>query len=136
MFDAYSRRILGWRATTHMTIPLVLDCLEMALFTRRREGANDFVGLTHHTDEGSVYTSIAFTDRLVDEGIDPSVGSVGDAYDNDLAESQIGLYKSELIHNEGPWRNVDQVEVATASWVQWSNTERTHGSIHDLTPSS
>ena len=81
VFDAYSRRILGWRATTHMTIPLVLDCLGMALFTRRREGANDFVGLTHHTDEGSVYTSIAFTDRLVDEGIDPSVGSVGDAYD-------------------------------------------------------
>ena len=88
--------------------------------------------------EPTVYTSIAFTDRLVDEGIDPSVGSVGDAYDNDLAESQIGLYKSELIHHGGPWRNVDQVEVevASASWVQWFNTERTHGSIHDLTPSS
>ena len=134
VFDAHSRRILGWRAATSMTTPLVLDCLEMALWTRRREGASDFAGLTHHTDAGSVYTSIAFTDRLVDEGIDPSVGSVGDAYDNSLAESQIGLYKSELIHHEGPWRGVDQVEVATAGWVQWFNTERTHGSIDDLTP--
>ena len=134
VFDAHSRRILGWRAATSMTAPLVLDCLEMALFTRRREGAADFAGLTHHTDAGSVYTSIAFTDRLVDEGIDASVGSVGDAYDNALAESQIGLYKSELIHHEGPWRDVDQVEAATANWVLWFNTERTHASIDDLTP--
>ena len=104
VFDAHSRRILGWRAATSMTTPLVLDCLEMALWTRRREG------------------------------IDASVGSVGDAYDNALAESQIGLYKSELIHHEGPWRDVDQVEAATASWVLWFNTERTHGSIDDLTP--
>ncbi len=134
VFDAHSRRILGWRAATSMTTPLVLDCLEMALWTRRREGIAGFAGLTHHTDAGSVYTSISFTDRLVDEGIDASVGSVGDAYDNALAESQIGLYKSELIHHEGPWRDVDQVEVATASWVQWFNTERTHSSIDDLTP--
>ncbi|TXK52137.1 IS3 family transposase, partial [Salinibacterium sp. dk5596] len=134
VFDAHSRRILGWRAATSMTTPLVLDCLEMALFTRRREGADDFTALTHHTDAGSVYTSIAFTDRLVEEGIDPSVGSVGDAYDNALAESQIGLYKTELIHHEGPWRDVDQVEAATAGWVHWFNTERIHGSIHDLTP--
>ena len=134
MFDVHSRRILGWRAATSMTTPLVLDCLEMALWTRRREGVAGFTGLTHHTDAGSVYTSIAFTDRLVDEDIDPSVGSVGDAYDNALAESQIGLYKSELIHHEGPWRDVDQVEVATAGWVQWFNTQRTHGSIDDLTP--
>ena len=117
-----------------MTTPLVLDCLDMALWTRRREGVAGFAGLTHHTDAGSVYTSIAFTDRLIDEGIDASVGSVGDAYDNSLAESQIGLYKSELIHHEGPWRDVDQVEAATASWVLWFNTQRTHGSIDDLTP--
>ena len=134
VFDARSRRILGWRAATSMTTPLVLDCLEMAFFTRRREGVTGFAGLTHHTDAGSVYTSIAFTDRLVDEGIDPSVGSVGDAYDNSLAESQIGLYKSELIHHEGPWRDVGQVEAATASWVLWFNTECAHGSIDDLTP--
>lgn len=84
--------------------------------------------------EPGVCTSIAFTDRLVDEGIDPSVGSVGDAYDNSLAESPIGLSKSELIHHEGPWRDVDQVEAGTAGWVQWFNTDRTHGSIDDLTP--
>jgi len=95
VFDAHSRRILGWRAATSMTTPLVLDCLEMALWMRRREGTTDLIGLTHHTDTGSVYTSIAFTDRLIDEGIDPSVGSVGDAYGNALAESQIGLYKSD-----------------------------------------
>lgn len=134
VFDAHSRRIIGWRAATSMTTPLVLDCLEMALWTRRREGVTGLSGLTHHTDAGSVYTSIAFTDRLVDEGIDPSVGSVGDAYDNALAESQIGLYKSELIHHEGPWRDVDQVEAATASWVVWFNSDRPHGSIDDLTP--
>lgn len=134
VFDAHSRRIIGWRAATKMTTPLVLDCLEMAFFTRRREGVTGFAGLTHHTDAGSVYTSIAFTDRLVDEGIGPSVGSVGDAYDNSLAESQIGLYKSVLIHHEGPWRDIAQVEVATAAWVLWFNTERTHGSIDDLTP--
>lgn len=110
VFDAHSRRIIGWRAATSMTTPLVLDCLDMALWTRRREGVTGFAGLTHHTDAGSVYTSIAFTDQLVDEGVDPSVGSVGDAYDNSLAESQIGLYKSELIHHEGPWRDVEQVE--------------------------
>lgn len=90
VFDAHSRRIIGGRAATSMTTPLVLDCLDMALWTRRREGVVGFAGLTHHTDAGSVYTSIASTDRLIDEGIDASVGSVGDAYDNSLAESQIG----------------------------------------------
>ena len=134
VFDAASRRILGWRAATTMATPLVLDCLEQALWTRRREGIDSFHGLTHHTDAGSVYTSIAFTDRLIDEGIDASVGSVGDAYDNALAESQIGLFKTELIHQEGPWRDVDNVEAATADWVHYFNTERTHASIWDLTP--
>lgn len=134
VFDVCSRRILGWRAATSMATPLVLDCLEQALWTRRREGIESFQGLTHHTDAGSVYTSIAFTERLLDEGIDASVGSVGDAYDNALAESQIGLYKSELIHQQGPWRDVDHVEAATADWVHWFNTERTHASIWDLTP--
>lgn len=114
VFDAHSRRILGWRAATSMTTPLVLDCLDMALWTRRREGVAGFAGLTHHTDAGSVYTSIAFTDRLIDEGIDASVGSVGDAYDNSLAESQIGLYKSELIHHEGPRRDAVGFQRAVA----------------------
>jgi putative transposase len=134
VFDAASRRILGWRAAASMATPLVLDCLEQALWTRRREGIESFRGLTHHTDAGSVYTSIAFTDRLIGEGIDASVGSVGDAYDNALAESQIGLFKTELIHQRGPWRDVDHVEAATADWVHYFNTERTHASIWDLTP--
>ncbi len=134
VFDVASRRILGWRAATSMATPLVLDCLEQALWSRRREGVESFAGLTHHTDAGSVYTSIAFTDRLIDEGIDPSVGSVGDAYDNALAESQIGLYKTELIHHQGPWRDVSHVEAATADWVHWFNTDRTHSTIWDLTP--
>lgn len=96
VFDAHSRRILSWRAATSMTTLLVLDCLDMALWTRRREGVAGFTGLTHHTDADSVYTSISFTDRLVDEGIDPFVGSVGDACDNSLAESQIGLQLRSL----------------------------------------
>lgn len=94
-----------------------------------------FDGLTHHTDAGSVYTSIAFTERLADEDIDASVGSVGDAYDGALAESRIGLYKSELIHHEGAWRDFAHVEAATAEWVSWFNSDRIHGTLDDLTPS-
>jgi putative transposase len=134
VFDVFSRRILGWRATTRMTTPLVLDCLEQAIWTRGKEGVSDLSGLVHHTDAGSQYTSIAFTDRLLDAGIDPSVGSVGDAYDNALAESQIGLFKSELIWPHGPWRDRDHLEAAVLDWVDWFNTERTHESIDDLTP--
>jgi putative transposase len=132
--DVYSRRIVGWRAATRMSTELVLDTLEHAIWSRRRDGVEDLTGLVHHTDAGSQYTSFAFTQRLIDEGVDPSVGSVGDAYDNALAESQIGAYKTELIRPEGPWRDVDQVELATLAWVTWFNTERPHESIDDLTP--
>ena len=93
----------------------------------------DLAGLVHHNDAGQ-YTPIAFTERLVQAGADPSVGSVGDAYDNALAETTIGLYKTELIKAEGPWRDLDQVEAATLEWVHWYNTERTHEAIDDLTP--
>ena len=134
VFDVFSRRILGWRAATRMTTPLVLDCLEHAVWTRQREGVGDLSGLVHHTDAGSQYTSIAFTDRLVEAGIDASVGSVGDAYDNALAESQIGLFKSELVWPHGPWRDRDHLEAAVLDWVNWFNTERPHESIDDLTP--
>ena len=133
IFDVFSRRILGWRAATSMTTPLVLDALEMALWTRRREGLTDLAGLVHHTDAGSQYTSIAFTQRLIEAGVDASVGSVGDAYDNALAESQIGLYKSELINTQ-PWKDREHVEIGTLDWVHWFNTERSHESIDDLTP--
>jgi putative transposase len=136
VFDVFSRRILGWRVTTRMSTPLVLDCLEQAIWTRQRDGVHDLSGLVHHTDAGSQYTSIAFTDRLVDAGIDASVGSVGDAYDNALAESQIGLFKSELFHPHGPWRDRDHLEAAVLDWVAWFNTDRAHESIDDLTPAA
>jgi putative transposase len=134
IFDVYSRRVVGWRAATTMTTDLVLDTLEHAIWSRAREGIADLAGLVHHTDAGSQYTSFAFTTRLIEAGVDASVGSVGDAYDNALAESQIGAYKTELIRPEGPWRDVDQVELATLAWVTWFNTERPHESIDDLTP--
>jgi putative transposase len=134
IFDVYSRRVVGWRAATQMSTELVLDTLEHAIWSRAREGITDLAGLVHHTDAGSQYTSFAFTQRLIDQGVDSSVGSVGDAYDNALAESQIGVYKTELIRPEGPWRDVDQVELATLAWVTWFNTERPHESIDDLTP--
>jgi putative transposase len=134
IFDVFSRRIVGWRAATSMTTDLVLDTLEHAIWTRQQAGVSDLAGLIHHTDAGSQYVSFAFTQRLVDEGVDPSVGSVGDAYDNALAESQIGLYKAELIRPEGPWRGVEHVELETLNWVDFFNHERPHESIDDLTP--
>lgn len=134
IIDVFSRRIVGWRASRRMTTELVLDTLEHAIWSRRQEGIINLAGLVHHTDAGSQYTSIAFTDKLVEAGVDPSVGSVGDAYDNALAESQIGAYKTELIRPDGPWRNVDHVELETMHWVHWFNHQRTHESIDDLTP--
>jgi putative transposase len=134
IIDVFSRRIIGWRAATDMTTPLVLDALEMALWTRRKDGTTDLTGLVHHTDAGSQYTSIAFTQRLTDAGVDASVGSVGDAYDNALAETHMGLFKTELIHSYGPWKGLNDVEAATLDWVHWFNTARPHESIQDLTP--
>jgi len=134
IIDVFSRRIVGWRATTNMSTELVLDTLEHAIWTRRRGGVNDLTGLVHHTDAGSQYTSFAFTHRLIEAGVDSSVGSVGDAYDNALAESQIGLYKTELIRPEGPWRDVEHVEIETLNWVDWFNNERIHEAIDDMTP--
>lgn len=112
----------------------MLDALEHALFTRGQEGITDLTGLVSHSDAGSQYTSVAFTTRLVDAGVDPSVGSVGDAYDNALAETTVGSFKNELIWREGPWRDVDHVEVETLTWVDWFNTERPHEYLDDLTP--
>jgi putative transposase len=134
VFDVFSRLIVGWRASTTMSTELVLDTLEHALWSRRQQGFEDLSGLVHHTDAGSQYTSFAFTTRLLEAGVDASVGSVGDAYDNALAESQIGAYKTELIRPEGPWRNVEHVEIETLNWVHWFNHERTHESVDDLTP--
>jgi putative transposase len=134
--DVYSRRILGWRVATSKATPLVLSALEGALFTRRRTSfAFTTTGLVHHSDAGSQYTSLAFTDALVDAGITGSIGSVGDALDNALMESTIGLFKTEVIAHERPiWQHWRQVEQATASWVHWYNHERLHSSIADLPP--
>lgn len=134
VLDAHSRRILGWRAATAMRTDLVLDALEQALWTRGREGVADLSGLVCHNDAGSQYTSIAFTERLAAAGAAPSVGTVGDALDNALAETHIGLYKTELIHRRGPWRGLDDVELATLEWVDWHNNRRLHTACHDLTP--
>jgi putative transposase len=134
VIDAYSRRIVGWRAARSMTTGLVLDAVEHAFFTRAQEGNTNMHGLIAHSDAGSQYTSVAFTQRLTDEGVDPSVGSVGDALDNALAETTVGSFKNELIRRQGPWRDVNQVELATAEWVVWFNTERPHEYLDDFTP--
>jgi len=134
VIDAYSRRILGWRAARSMSTDLVLDAIEHAFFTRAQDGTTSLRGLIAHSDAGAQYTSVAFTQRLIDEGVDPSVGSVGDALDNALAETTVGSFKNELIRRQGPWRDVNQVELATAEWVVWFNTERPHQYLDDFTP--
>jgi putative transposase len=134
VIDAYSRQILGWRAATTMRTALVLDALEQAIWTRQRGGALSLAGLICHHDAGSQYTSIAFTERLAAAGAQPSVGSVGDAYDNALAESVIGLYKTELIKPRGPWRTAEQVEIATLHYVDWFNRQRLFEACGDIPP--
>jgi putative transposase len=134
VIDAFSRRIVGWKADSNMRTGLVLDTLEMALWTRDRAGLPAEPGLVHHHDAGSQYTSFAFTRRLIDAGVDASVGSVGDAYDNALAETTIGLYKAEKIRREGPWKTLSDVELATLEWVDWFNTTRLHSACGRLSP--
>jgi putative transposase len=120
VFDAYSRFICGWQAANHLRTDLALDALEMALW--QRKGAGD--GLVHHSDRGVQYLSIRYTERLAEAGAATSVGSRGDSYDNALAESVIGLYKTELIRKRGPWKNLDDIEYATLEWVDWFNHTR------------
>jgi len=128
--DVYSRRILGWRVSSSKTTPLVMSALEQALFTRRRgNAAFTATGLVHHSDAGSQYTSLAFTEALLEAAIAGSIGSVGDALDNALMESTIGLFKTELIDRQRSWTGRAQVERETAAWVHWFNTERLHSAI-------
>ena len=134
VIDAYGRRILGWRVATTMRTSLVLDAIEQASWERDQEGVSSLAGLTHHSDAGGQYTSIAFTEGLAQAGVDSSVGSVGDAYDNALAESVIGLFKTELVKPQAPWRSVEQLEAATSAWVHWFNHERILEANGDLTP--
>lgn len=124
IIDAYSRAIVGWRVASNMATSMVLDALEMA----RRSRGTHLEGLVAHSDAGSQYTSVRWTERLDEIGAQPSIGSVADSYDNALAEAVNGLYKTELIRgpDQGPWRTVNDVELATLSWVHWWNNERLH----------
>lgn len=124
--DVFSRRIVGSKVSMSKEAAFVLDTVEMGLRIRSYRTPEDGVKLVHHSDAGSQYTSFKFTQHLVDSGIDASIGTVGDAYDNALAESTIGLYKTELIKPLGPWHNKKEVEIATARWVEWYNNKRLH----------
>jgi len=119
VIDAFARRIVGWRASSSLRSDLALDALEQALYDRDIEA-----GLVHHSDRGAQYLSIRYTERLAEAGIEPSVGSRGDSYDNALAETVIGLFKAEVIYRAGSWRGFDDVEYATLEWVAWFNTQR------------
>jgi putative transposase len=136
--DVYSRRIVGWRTAARMPVDLPLDALEMALWIRARTGHADpdgrLTGLIHHSDAGSVYTALRYVDRLDDAGALASIGTVGDSYDNALAESTNGLYKTECVWHDGPFVTVGQLELATADWVEWFNTNRLHSSLDYLPP--
>jgi putative transposase len=132
--DIYSRAIVGWAAATHKRTKLVLDALQMALWRRDRDGHPAGPGLVHHSDAGSQYTSFVFTAHLIEAGLDASIGTVGDALDNALMESTIGLYKTELIKKDGPWKSLADVELATAGYVDWFNARRLHTSIGGIPP--
>ena len=121
VIDVFARHIVGWRVSSSMRTDFVLDALEQALFDRRPERAD---ALIHHSDRGSQYVSILYTERLAQAGIEPSVGSRGDSYDNALAETINGLYKAELIHRRAPWKTRESVELATLEWVSWFNHHR------------
>ena len=129
--DAFSRAIVGWRVATSLRADLALDALEMAIWARQPT-ADD--ALIHHSDRGVQYLAIRYTERLAEEGAVTSVGSRGDSYDNALAETVMGLYKTELIRRRGPWRTSEQVELATAAWVDWWNWRRLHSAASNLPP--
>ncbi|WP_442577412.1 IS3 family transposase [Mesorhizobium sp. ASY16-5R] len=131
VIDAYARRIVGWRASRSAHAGFVLDALEQALHDRRPLHGG---GLVHHSDRGSQYVSIKYTERLAEAGVEPSVGSVGDSYDNALAETINGLYKAEVIHRRGPWRSFEVVEFATLEWVDWFNNRRLLEPIGNIPP--
>jgi transposase InsO family protein len=131
VIDVFARRIVGWRVSSSLVTDFVLDALEQAIYDRRGAGVTDLV---HHSDRGTQYVSMRYTERLADAGIAPSVGSCGDSYDNALAESVIGLFKTEVIQRKGPWRHLEAVEFATLEWVDWFNTRRLLEPIGDVPP--
>jgi transposase InsO family protein len=132
VIDAFARRIVGWRVSSSLRTDIALDALEQALYERDINAQDS--DLVHHSDRGVQYVSIRYTERLSEAGIEPSVGSVGDSYDNALAETIIGLYKTELIRQRGPWKNIDEVEYATLEWIDWFNNRRLFQPIGDVPP--
>jgi putative transposase len=131
VIDVFSRYIVGWRVSDSLRAELAMDALEMALWTRRSQ---ELEGLVHHSDRGVQYLAIRYTERLAEAGAVRSVGSRGDSYDNALAETVVGLYKTELIHRHDLWRNAEHVELRTGEWVDWWNHKRLHGAAHNLPP--
>jgi transposase InsO family protein len=131
VIDVFARRIVGWRVSRTAHAGFVLDALEQALHSRRPLSGS---GLVHHSDRGSQYVSIRYTERLAEAGLEPSVGSVGDSYDNALAETINGLYKAEVIWRKGPWESADAVEYATLEWVDWFNNKRLLEPIGHIPP--
>jgi len=129
--DVFARRIVGWRVASSLRTDFVLDALEQAIYARCDDTVSDLI---HHSDRGSQYLSMRYTERLADAGIEPSVGSRGDSYDNALAESVIGLFKAEVIRRKGPWRTLEAVEFATLAWVDWFNHRRLLGPIGFVPP--
>jgi putative transposase len=133
VIDVYSRRVVGWQLSKNLRTDLALDALEMGLWDRARAG-RDTTGLIHHSDKGVQYVAVRYTQRLADAGAVASVGSTGDSYDNALAEAFNSLFKAELIRNRGPWRSIDDLEIAVAEYIDWFNHRRLHGEIGLIPP--
>lgn len=139
VMDMFSRRIVGWQVSTSLHTTLALDALEMGIWSRQRAG-HDLAGLVHHSDRGVQYRAVRYTERLEEEELVASVGSKGDSYDNAAAEAFNSTFKTELIRNpkllsrRGPWKSIDDLEIAVAEWVDWYNASRLHGSLGDIPP--
>ncbi len=133
VIDVFSRRVVGWQLSKSLRTDLALDALEMGIWTRDHAG-QAVSGLTHHSDKGVQYVAIRYTERLAEAGAAASVGSTGDSYDNALAEAFNSLFKAELVRNRGPWKNIDDLEIATAEYIDWFNHRRLHGEIGMIPP--
>jgi putative transposase len=133
VLDVFSRRVVGWQLSTSLHTDLALDALSMALWTRERDD-HDVTGLIHHSDRGVQYRAVRYTQRLADADIVASVGSRGDSYDNAMAEAFNSIYKAELVRNKGPWRGIDDLEIATMEYVDWYNHRRLHGELGLIPP--
>lgn len=133
ILDVFSRMVIGWQVATSLYTDLALDALKMAIWRRRAEGA-DLAGLVHHSDRGVQYRAIRYTQRLAEAGAVASVGSKGDSYDNAMAEAFNSLYKAELVRNKGPWRGMDDLEIATVEYIDWYDNRRLHGELEHIPP--